>query len=183
MVQRAVCVNSVIYKTSRCLFLVSASSRRVMQREYDAETPALLISVIFQSCVFQFFSHALLSVIFLSCILQPFTFVHYIPVLHFPPPIFHCPSFHFPLLHFSAPHDQTLVLSTVFQGWPVQVLEYCSNAAVLVVVGCHESCCTPIDSLACPCPSVDADPRWHHYIFHNRSDKGEVGCLLYLLRR
>jgi len=53
------------------------SSRHVMQREWRrmTETPALLISVIFQSCIF-----------------QPFTFVHYIPVLH-PPPTFHCPSF------------------------------------------------------------------------------------------
>jgi len=33
------------------------------------ETPALLISVIFLSCIF-----------------QPFTFVRYIPVLHYPPP-------------------------------------------------------------------------------------------------
>ena len=32
-------VKSVIYKTSRCLFLVSASSLHVMQREYDAEWP------------------------------------------------------------------------------------------------------------------------------------------------
>jgi len=32
-------VNSVIYPTSRCLFLVSASSRHVMQRAYDAEWP------------------------------------------------------------------------------------------------------------------------------------------------
>jgi len=37
MVQHAVRVNSVRYKTSRCLFFVSASSRHVMQREYDAE--------------------------------------------------------------------------------------------------------------------------------------------------
>ena len=90
MVQHAVRVNSVIYKTSRCLFLVSASSRLVMSCNENMTTNDR------NPCTFNF---------------------RHFPVLHFPAMHF-CPLFsglafstppryfivrHFPVLHFQRP--------------------------------------------------------------------------------
>ena len=79
------------------------SSRHVMQREWRrmTETPALLISVIFQSCIF-----------------QPFTFVHYIPVLHSPAPDISL-SVIFLSCIFSAPDRRPMILLRFVLRWKV----------------------------------------------------------------
>jgi len=88
----------------KCFGVISSCHATIIWRRMT-ETPALLISIIFRSCIFlpcTFVRHF----IFLSAFSSPSTFVGYIPVLHFPhPPPRHFIVRHFPVLHFQRPRS------------------------------------------------------------------------------
>jgi len=82
------CHNIQVAQTSRCLFLVSASSRHVMQRAYDAEWPKPLHFWFPSFSSPAFSSH--------TAFVRHFSVLHF-PALHFCPS-FSCPAFSSPSL-------------------------------------------------------------------------------------
>jgi len=79
-------------------------------------------------------------------------------------------------------HDETLVLMMLFERWPFQFLENCSDAALSLVVVCHKSCCPPIDLLEFILIFLQVLVPVSTAIFHDGSNQWEINCLLCLFR-